>query len=859
MKTAEIHFLSQANLLSPSSGALITFNSIDRTEKLDSRCVAKLMSCLPTSLRLSQFDLEAPLATQITSLMMALSEHARLQPSSARLLLQNDTSLQIWLPVDDRRAAEAAAALCCHVLKSVSQNDLPNITTSQLWAALRSSFWNQTHAHLARAAQELEVPFYRLERSGKQFLQLGQGRRLRLCHETLTDQTPLFARSATNKETLHRLLRHRGVPLPAQQAVETLEQALTAANTIGWPVVLKPCIGAKGQGVWVGLSDPKALRQAWEAQGGRTRQLVQQTLCGADHRLLVMEGRLLATAQRQPAALISDGLQTLQQQIDALNADPERGVSYERLLNRVQVDARLTLLLSEQGFTLDSVPPTNINVQLSRTSNISQGGTANDCSERVHPDNRRLAEDIAKLIGADVVGLDLISNDIGVSWREGGTWLLEANLSPGLRPHLVANPKSDLCQRLVRAWVGDGPRAGRIPTAAITGSIGKTTTSRILAHLLQRSGLRVGLCSSTGMELDGEILVNGDLSGGGPALQLLQDRRVEALVAEMARGGVLKSGVGLERLDAVAVLNVLDNHIGADGIRNRDGLARIKGLVAEAAEGLLVLNANDPLVMAMARQREPEALALVAAADDPPPAWLDQRAGGHRAASYSMHRTGMIELHWQGETTLSLPLRVIPASDDGCIDTMAPAAAFAACLAHGLGMDAEQIEAGLRSFGLKQGHQRGRFEVLVQEPWQVVLTWGDGPEAIRSLARYAISKTEEFSSGRRVLLLTAPDTRTDAFLKQVGQSCQGFDLVITAAWFERRGREPHEVPALLAEGIRSLGQQGPAVIELGVETEAVASLAKLLQPEDFCVVCSFTTELMREVLLNALGSGQKIA
>lgn len=861
-KIASIRYTRAGSLMSSLAGATICIMRTEAAVCITRKQFSNWLSYLPTTFQKINIMEALPDLEAFNILLYLLSEHARLGGGrdSARLISDNQTQSYFWLAIDDREAAEAVTALSIHIINSIKYHQAPSDTTARLWLTLRSRFWNQTHAHLARAAKQMGVPFYRIDQGKQQFLQLGQGSRLRLFRETRTDQTALFAQAATNKQRLHSVLQHRGIPLPVQQAVASLEHAMTAAERIGWPVVLKPATSGKGKGVWVGLRDLDALREAWHSNAalGLGVQLVQQTLNGADHRLLVVNGTLMAAAQRQPAAITCNGVDSLHEQIKALNADPERGVGYERLLNRVQVDGRLTLLLGEQGFTLDSVPPEGTCVQLSRTANLSQGGTAIDCSERVHPDNRRLAEDIARLIGADVVGLDLISHDIGVSWREGGTWLLEANLSPGLRPHLVANPNSDLCQRLVRAWVGDGPRAGRIPTAAITGSMGKTTTSRILAHLLQSSGLRVGLCSSTGMELDGEMLVSGDLSGGGPALQLLQDRRVEALVAEMARGGVLKSGVGLEHLDAVAVLNVLDNHIGMDGIRNREDLARIKGLVAEAAEGLLVLNANDPLVMAMGRRREPEALALVAPADDLPTSWQEHRAGGHRAACYGMQRNGVITLHWRGDTVLSLPLRSIPASEDGCIDTMAAAAAFAACLAHGLGMDAEQIGAGLRSFGLKPGHQRGRFEVLIEHPWQVVLTWGDGPEAIRSLARYAISKTEKFRPGRRVLLLTAPDTRTDTYLKQVGQACQDFDLVATAAWFERRGREPHEVPALLAEGIRSLGQQAPAVIELGVETEAVAPLAELIQPGDFCVVCSFATEMMRQKLLHALGSGQRV-
>ena len=703
--------------------------------------------------------------------------------------------------------------------------------------AVRACSWNQTHAHLARAARQLGIPVDRLDRNGQQLLQLGQGCRLRLCRETLSDRTPLFAQWGSDKQSLQTLLRHRGIPLPTQMAVNALEPALAAAETIGWPVVLKPASGGKGRGVWVGLKNPEALRQAWQAQGdaGERPQLVQQYLQGADHRLLVMEGRLLAVAQRQPASLCSDGQRSLLDQITILNADPERGIAYERPRNRIPLDARLEQLLAEQGFTLATVPPAGTEVQLSRTANISQGGTAIDCSDRVHPDNRRLAEDIAQLIGADLVGLDMISRDLSVSWRAGGTWLLEANLSPGLRPQ----------------WVGAGPRAGRIPTALITGSIGKTTTSRMLAHLLRSTGLRVGLTSSLGMELDGAVIACGDLAGGGPALQLLQDRRLEALVAEVARGGLLKAGLGIARADVGAVLNVLDNHVGSDGIHSRQDLARIKALVAQAADQLLVLNADDPLVLAMAQNRDPESIALVSQGAGSA-AWQAHQRAGHLAVSYTSDPDGRITLHSQGRELLSLGLAEIPASDAGAIGSIAPAAAFAAALASGLGLEPVAILAGLRSYGLEPGHRRGRFEVLRREPWQVVLCSADGPQAVASLSNYALAATEQ-APRRRLLMLSAPDNRSDAFLREVGEASWGFDLVICASWDQRRGRAAEEVPHLLADGIRSLGSGGPACLLGGLESEAVALLAAQIQPGDFCVVCSFESDAMRQRLLTLLG------
>lgn len=858
MRITRIAFLRSGNVVDARAGAVIDLEGLDPAPRLDGGRLAAWLTCLPTTLRLGQPDLDGPLAAVVPRLLFALTEHARLDAAPMHVLDQASDTLRLWLPVDDRAAAEAAAALVAHVVEAMRLGRPPDATTGRLWAALRAAYWNQTHAHLARAARELGVPVHRIDQAGSQLLQLGHGCRLRRFHETITDQTPLFAQVASNKESLHRLLEHSGCPLPAQRAVASLEEALAAAERIGWPVVLKPAQGGKGRGVWVGLANPQALARAWEANASGAaatyaqplRQIVQETLSGHDHRLLVVEGRLFAAARRVPAELTSDGRRSLREQIAAINADPDRGVGYERILNRVPIDERLERLLAEQGLSLDAVPPAGARVLLSRAANLSQGGTAIDCTAAVHPDNRLLAEDVARLLGADAVGLDFISRDIGASWRDGGTWLLEANLSPGLRPHLVADPRTDLCRRIVTRWMGDGAR-GRIPIALITGSVGKTTTTRMLAHVLRGTGLRVGLTSSTGAELDGHTILSGDLAGGRPAVQMLQDRRVEALVAEIARGGILKSGLGIERADVAGILNVLDNHIGTDGIRSREDLARIKGIVALTADRLLVLNVDDPLVLAMGAGRPPDTVALVGRSPGSA-AWQAHRSAGHVAVSYDTTADGPITLHHGGQILLSLPLREIPASDDGSIATIAPAAAFTAALAHGLGLGPAEILAGLRGFGLEAGHRRGRFEAVITEPWRIVLCKGAAPQAMAALADYARAATATGPRGRRLLLCSAPDDRPDDFLREVGRATRGFDVVICAAWDARRGRAPHEVPALLAEGARSLGPDGPMVLVAGVESEAVAVLAGQIQPGDFCVVSTVESDMMRQRLLAAL-------
>lgn len=854
MNAKEIQFLRKLNLISPESGAIIRLTGCPLNQKIDSDQLLHWLQGFPVSLEFNSASASQPLGLLLPSLLLSLTEHARLHPGKTRLLYQGEQELRLWLPIDDEQAAKIATELVIHILESVQAGRPPDQKTNRLWKILQSRYWNQTHAHLARAAQQLDIPFYRIERGGQQFLQLGQGCQQRLCHETVTDQTPLFAHAATDKVALHTLLQHRGIPLPKQIPVTSFEQALAAAEHIGWPVVLKPTNAGKGQGVWVGLNTPEALQKAWQANQGshQRRQLIQQNLKGADHRLLVLNGHVLAVAQRQPAELLSNGEQSLAEQIHALNAEPDRGAGYERLKNQVPTDQRLALLLSEQGFSLKSIPPVGTKIQLSRAANISQGGTAIDCSDHIHPDNRRLAEDIATLIGTDVVGIDLISSDISVSWREGGTWLLEANLSPGLRPHLVANPQGDLCQRIVRQWVGDGPRAGRIPTALITGSIGKTTTSRMLAHLLHQTGQRVALTSTTGIELDGQLITSGDLAGGGHALRLLQDRRVEAMVAEISRGGLLKGGLGIEMADVAAVLNVLDNHVGTDGIRSRNDLAKIKGLVAAAADQLLVLNADDPLVVAMAQGRPASSVALVSEMPCSA-AWHQHKQSGHIATSYRTGSDGRIELYQYNQEVLAMPLRKIPSSEESAISSIAATSAFAATLAHGLGLTSENINDGLASFGNQQHHRQGRFEKLIDSPYDIIIAWADGPQAMASLSQYALAATKN-RKRRKILLTSAADHRTDSFLYQMGQATWGFDLVICCSREERKGRAAHEVPSLLAKGVKSLGPGGPTALISGPEPSCIQVLKEQLKEDDFCIVCTFHTNSMKEGIMQSIPS-----
>lgn len=845
------------NRFSAEAGALIRIQLDDLLVQSQGAWV--WLQSLPSTFRIKEAELQGSLFDVLVPLLTALTEQARLDlDASARVIQRSDDALLFWLPLDQPRAADVAVELALHGLRGEASNP-PDLKRSlQLWLQLKSLSWGLTHRHLALAAKKLGVPVMPCKQAGTSYIQLGQGARQRLLFKTITDRTSLFSRSGDNKAALHKLLAMRGIPLPKQTLVKSAEDALAAAVDLGWPVVLKPCNAGKGRGVWVGLMEPEALLQAWRNNiecGLGGPQLIQQVLKGHDHRMLVVNGTLLATAQRRPAELRANGIHCVRDQIRALNQNPERGKDYERLLNQVKFDARLEALLESQGLSFSSIPAEGTKVILSRAANLSQGGYSIDCSETVHSDNHRLAEDVACLLGADVVGLDVISDDLSVSWKEGGTWLLESNLMPGLRPHLAANPGTDLCERFIRSLCGPDLLKTKIPIALVTGSIGKTTTTRVLAHLLRSTHDRVALSSSTGMELDGQVIREGDLSGAAPARHLLTDKRVEALVVEIARGGLFKFGLGLDSADGAIITCVDDNHVGFDGIRTREQMARVKGVVAQVASRIVVLNADDPLVLAMADGRAPQTVALVGC-DPGAEALQRHRQAGGLVALFDTSPDGWIRLYQGDVLLMQICLSEIPASQGGAVMALAPASAFSLALAVGLGQDPQLLVTQLRSFGLESIHSAGRFEHLVQKPFELVLTWADGEKAIRSVTHYAMVRARQTTFRRKMLLLSAPNKRDDSYIRAVGAATAGFDQVFCAEWGnpEPSIRATDEVPSLLLEGIASIDSEAPKARVVGSELEAVDEFVGTLQPGDLAIVTSFFTSEMRQRLNEACRS-----
>lgn len=834
--------------MGPTSGAVIHFVDLPGNTSPKPEALFHWIQGFPFLPVLAGVDLRGALPVVMSRVLMALTEPCRLEPAEPRILAATATELRLWLPIDDGPGAGLASQFICRWFDGAFRGSRPSSEDVELCRAFHSRRWNQTHAHLARAAGALGVPFFRIERAGQQFLQLGQGARRRLLHETLTDRTSLFAKLFHGKEALHQVLAGHGFPLPRQRIARTRNQAMKAADELGWPVVLKPAEGGKGKGVWVGLDQREALERAWQVNAGDgSTQLVQEVLPGHDHRLLICDGEVMAVARRHPAEVCGDGLRCLDELIRNVNDDPRRGVAYERLMNRIPLDERLEAELARQGLTLASVPTAGRRVQLSRTANISQGGGATDVTDRLHADNRRLALDVASLLGTDVLGLDVMALDVGRSWTEGGLRVLEANLSPGLRPHLVADPSSDLCRRLVLRWTG-GPEAARIPTALVTGSIGKTTTTRMLAHVMRGTRRRVAFGSTSGSQLDDLIVNQEDSAHGGTIRRFLQDPRVEAVVGEVSRGGLLKGGLRLFEADVGAILNILDAHLGEDGVSSREDLLQIKSLVARAATRALVLNADDPLLRGVYDRQAACEHCLVGSM----PAHgllLDHLAAGGLAALWSDGPDGVVVLR-RGDTQLcKIPAADIRAAWGGLCRGTVVSAAFVAVMAERMGVAPDLIRE--RILGFDASLNPGRAERIESASRSILLSWAGSPEALQALAVLLESLRSAQKSQTRILLRVGFSANDRWLCSMAAEACRLFDVVRIARGEKLAGRVEDEVAAM----VLAAGRAADPTVDLRYVGEVHAAIPAFLDeaaPGDAVLVHALEVHTAKTVILESL-------
>ncbi len=690
-------------------------------------------------------------------------------------------------------------------------------------------------ASLVNAAEDRDIPWIRLNRYS--LVQFGHGKYQQRIQATTTGRTGNIAvELAGDKEETNGILRDLGLPVPEQIIVRRARDAVRAAKRIGFPVVLKPLDGNHGRGVSINLKTDEEVELGFQkaAEHGRTI-IVESYIEGFDHRLLVVNGELVAAAKREPGHVKGDGKHSIAELVGIVNEDPRRGVGHEKVLTRLEFDHQAERLLSKSGYDKDTVPNKGEVVYLRSTANLSTGGTALDVTDVIHPDNREMAIRAIRAIGLDIGGVDFLTNDISLSYREAGGAICEVNAGPGFRMHVapsegtprdVAGPVIDML------FPPDSPK--RVPIAAITGTNGKTTTSRMLAHVLKMTGFTVGMTSTDGVYIDGKLTVAGDMTGPTSAQMILRDPSVDAAVMETARGGMLRSGLGYRRCNVAACLNVSSDHLGLRGIDTLEQLAEVKRVPIEIAKDAAVLNADDPLCLQMADYTEAARLCYVTM--NPSHALVKQhiRAGGQAFVLEEAMNGHMITIYDGEAHTPLLWTHLIPATIEGRAMHNVQNAMFAAALAYNMAISIEDIRHGLRTFDSTFFQAPGRMNIYDNHPFKVILDYAHNAAAVKAIC----DLVDRFDvDGQRIAVLAAPGDRRDEDIRDIASIAAGhFDYYICRCDDNRRGRGHDEVAVMLKEALLEQGVAASAIEIVPDEQEATRRALEVAAANDLVLV-----------------------
>ncbi len=700
--------------------------------------------------------------------------------------------------------------------------------------AQRRAFGPST-ASLVEAAEERDIPWLRLNRYS--LVQFGHGRYQQRIQATTTGRTSNIAVDlAGDKEETNGILRDLGLPVPRQIMVRSKRDAVRAAKRIGFPVVTKPLDGNHGRGVAINLRTDEEVETGFEkaSEHGRTI-IVESFIDGFDHRILVVDGELVAAAKRVPGHVVGDGEHTIEQLVDTVNEDPRRGVGHEKVLTRLEFDHQAERLLEKLGYDRNTIPPVGEVVFLRSTANLSTGGTAIDVTDVMHPDNREMAIRAIKAIGLDIGGVDFLTRDITESYRDAGGGICEVNAGPGFRMHVapsegtprdVAGPVIDML------FPPDSP--SRIPIAAVTGTNGKTTTSRMLAHILKMSGCTVGLTSTDGVYIDGNLSVPGDMTGPVSAHMILRDPSVDAAVMETARGGMLRSGLGFQSCNVAACLNVSADHLGLRGIDTVEQLAEVKRVPIEIATDAAVLNADDPLCLQMADYTDAEKLSYVTMNPAHPLVKQHIQAGGQAFVLEQGMNGHLISIYDNESHTPLVWTHLIPATIEGRAMHNVQNAMFAAALAYNMGISLEDIRQGLRTFDSTFFQAPGRMNIYDEHPFRVILDYAHNPAAVAAMC----DLVDRFDiEGRKTVVLSAPGDRRDEDIREIAEISAGhFDHFICRCDDGRRGRGEDEVAVMLKNRLLEEGISADQIEVIPNEQEAVARALETAESGDLILV-----------------------
>jgi len=668
---------------------------------------------------------------------------------------------------------------------------------------------------IVREAVRRGIPYKRLNRYS--LCQLGYGANQKRIQATVTSETSSIAvELACDKEDSKELLMDMEVPVPKGDVIRSERGLRDVIRSIGYPIVLKPINGNHGRGITTNIMNEEAAIVAFEKAKEISRSvIVEKYITGDDYRLLVINYKLVAASKRTPAHVVGDGKSTIEQLIDKVNADPRRGYGHEKVLTSIKVDDITKKIMKKKRKRLSSVLKKGEVFLLKDTANLSTGGTAEDVFDKVHPYNVFMAERIAKVIGLDICGVDVMTNDISKSIEETGGAVLEVNAGPGFRMHLA--PSEGLARNVAADVIDMMFPPGtpfRIPIIAVSGTNGKTTTTRLISHIMKMVGYKVGYTTSDGVYIQNRLLMTGDCTGPSSAEFVLKDPTVNMAVLESARGGLLRAGLGFDKCDIGIVTNVAADHLGMKGIDTLEQMARVKAVIPECVnqEGYAILNADDDLVYAM-RKNINSNLALFSMDENSARIKRHAKKGGISA----VYENGYVtifkgEWKYRVEKAVNIPL-TFGGKAHFMIQNVLPA--VLGCYLRGVKMD--DIRMALTTFIPSPGQTPGRMNMFNFKNFDVLVDYAHNAAGLRALKQFV----DNVDATVKVGIIAGVGDRRDEDTMELGKiAASMFDEVIIRQDKNLRGKEDHEIIALIKKGIDTVNPELKTTI-IPKESEAI--------------------------------------
>lgn len=737
-------------------------------------------------------------------------------------------------------AAKAAVKIAEHLISGEAydiENDI-----RQMRELRESVRFGPSTGSIVDEAIARDIPFIRI--NSESLVQLGYGKNQVRFRATMTDRTSSIAVDlASNKDETKRMLKDAAIPVAKGVCISNPDDLESAVKSVGFPLVFKPLDGNHGKGASINVKTLEEAKAAFEHAKKYSRKIIiEKFITGYDFRILVINNRFIAAALREPAHVIGDGTSTIQQLIDKENLDPRRGYGHENVLTEISIDRETLEQLAKKNYTIETVLKKDEHCYLKGTANLSTGGTSTDITDIVHPHNIFICERISRVIGLDICGIDIMASNLSEPLEITGGVVLEVNAAPGFRMHLA--PAKGL-PRNVAAPVIDmlypTGKSCRIPIIAITGTNGKTTTTRLIAHIVKNNGFKVGFTTSDGIYVGNSMLTKGDTTGPVSAEFILKDPTVEFAVLETARGGILRAGLGFTKCDVAVVTNIQEDHMGLSDIHTLKDMARVKGVVVESVKrnGYAVVNADNEHCVGIGKTADCN-VAYFSMNENNPVIMEHCKKGGIAA----IYENGFITIK-KGDWKFRVQKATsVPLTFGGRVSFMIQNVLAATLATYVYGFATEDIATSLETFIPSAAQTPGRMNIFDFKEYKVMIDFAHNADGFKGIKEFLST----IDSTSKIGIITGTGDRRDDDIRDMGRiSAEMFDHIIIRQDKFLRGRQAEDIVRLLVEGIKQVSPE-TSYEYVPKEIEALNHAFSIAKPGSFIVALSDVIDNAIEVV-----------